>query len=553
MKNEVIVIGEDHINALGVIRALGEHGIKPLVIAISNYKKPSIVKSRYVKQSWICKKEEDAIAVLQYDIRANDRKTVIIPTSDKITSVLDKNLDRLKAKYIIGNINNQQNQINCLMDKYRQFLLFKECRVNCAESCIIDLEKPIMNIRKFPVIVKPIVSAEGDKIDIEICRDRDSLSKTLRELKLKQYKKTLVQEYIEFENEYEISGFIYKGRVFIPGMTKKVRIWPVNKGSTTFGEIMPIDGKIFDIISRVMKKINYEGIFDVEVFKKENDYFINEINFRNSGHSYAYRDHHPVYYWYISIANRKYEAPEQIKENYYFIDDQAELHQIIERNISIRKHLLDKRRSKVRLVGNKEDKKPSKKMFLIKILKKAKIDHFLGLLHKAIHKSDDAIVYKLEKIIQQTAFRKNKTEEIIEVSMDNIELFNGKKDENVELKSLLKKKTGHCIVLLVDGQLAAKGIIKTKGSSDRFAKIKNDSYLISNIFVEPKYRGNNYQCIVMQALIDKYALKKKASIYAIVYKKNIPSRRNVEKLGFHKISVFHILRLAKHSIGKIVI
>ena len=108
---EVIIIGGNHINALGVMRSLGEKGIKSFYIMTSpdqSYCK----KCKYIKKYWAIKEEENEILnILRNEINFRNKRIYLIPTSDFAAFVLDKNFNELSNKYILPNIDNKEGEI----------------------------------------------------------------------------------------------------------------------------------------------------------------------------------------------------------------------------------------------------------------------------------------------------------------------------------------------------------------------------------------------------------------------------------------------------------
>ena len=96
--NSVIIIGGNHHNTLGVIRAMGYKGVKPTVILISNAKSNNVGKSRYIKELIVVSNENDALDYLLRN-KENNRGAVIIACSDGASSMLDLNRDVLKPHY----------------------------------------------------------------------------------------------------------------------------------------------------------------------------------------------------------------------------------------------------------------------------------------------------------------------------------------------------------------------------------------------------------------------------------------------------------------------
>lgn len=191
----------------------------------------------------------------------------------------------------------------------------------------------------------------------------------LKDLKDKNYQSVIMQELVDYDYECGMSGFVFNKNVSIPGYIVKKRIWPLKKGSLTFGIVTKVTElkKKIEKIEYLLKEINYNGIFDIEFFVKNEELYLNEINFRNGGLSYLYGDAHICYYWYLScIKNEFIEAP-KIKQDYYVMDELAEIHNIKDKNITVKQYLSDLKKSKKLLVFNKHDLKPSLYMFINKL------------------------------------------------------------------------------------------------------------------------------------------------------------------------------------------
>ena len=374
--NKVVVFGNDHINTLGVIRLFGENGIKPYLFLISDKKRNSTSKSKYVNESFVFETEEQAVDFMMEYFNLEKEKVAIIPTSDKTSLCLDKNYSKLKAHFFVPNINEEDNNIYKYMDKFVQQQLFSKTNINGIKSMIMELNDPAINIDiDFPIILKPNVSANGSKDDITICENEAEFKHASEKLLKLGYNSILVQKFIKYDFEADIQGFSYNGETSIPGVIEKIRIWPAKRGSTTYGRVIPCDAynRIISCIKKIMKEIKYTGIFDIDIFvvNKEDgtkEFYLNEINFRNSAISYAYRNSYICYYWYLSCVKDKLINSPLIEAKYNFMDDHADIHNILDKNISLKQYLFDKKNSKILLVQNKNDKKPHYSMFINKVI-----------------------------------------------------------------------------------------------------------------------------------------------------------------------------------------
>ena len=173
-------------------------------------------------------------------------------------------------------------------------------------------------------------------------------------LRKNSYSKVLVQEYLNYDCEYTIDGFSYNNNVSMPMCIRKLRIWPEKKGSMTLGIVESTGNieKMKESLENLLREVKF-----------------NEVNWRNGGLSYAFGDYSICYDWYLSSVGKKYIPPNELKKSYYCMDDQGDLHNVIERKITYRQYLKDKKKSKIKLVENKDDPKPSRYMFIYKCLR----------------------------------------------------------------------------------------------------------------------------------------------------------------------------------------
>ena len=88
-QNNIIVIGGNHHNTLGVIRSLGYKGLRPYVILITNNNKPYICYSKYIKQ-YKCLSSPNEIVNYLLEIKDGFKsKPVVFSCADFVTAELD--------------------------------------------------------------------------------------------------------------------------------------------------------------------------------------------------------------------------------------------------------------------------------------------------------------------------------------------------------------------------------------------------------------------------------------------------------------------------------
>ncbi|WP_100010094.1 ATP-grasp domain-containing protein [Lentibacillus sediminis] len=293
IQNEVIVLGGNHHNELGIIRSLGEVGCKVYFIAV-NVKNSFVVKSKYITDYWFAFEEDDLLDILLQKFSDGKLKPIIIPSNDDTVAILDKNLDVLKKKFILPNIKNQENAILKQMNKMQMTNLAEKHGFLVPKGFIFNLND-IENLQsyldkkeiEYPCIVKPLQSLEGPKSDIIINNNINELAANLKKVKDK-YNEVLIQEYIRKEEEVGVQGLAQKdAKIIIPSVIKRIRE-SSTAPSTTYAKLinpqMPVE---IEKLKSMIKDLEYKGIFDVDLIVSKGRYYFIEINFRNGAYGYA--------------------------------------------------------------------------------------------------------------------------------------------------------------------------------------------------------------------------------------------------------------------------
>lgn len=345
IENEVIIVGADHYNALGVIRSLGKCGINPIFLLVSNEKICFSSKSKYIKE---CIKISDNSLILPtlYDIKKKyNKKPILIPTGDPIEKLFDENYSELSEYYYLPNINEKNGEIIKLMDKTNQEKLCKKFKIKTAKSYILNINNfKYSEVYPQKVILKPYISADGKKSDIIIANGKNEIQKSMTELKKLGYDKILMQEFINYDMEYAMMGMSYKGNVIIPGINSNDYIYPSERGNTSFATMFPVDDFMFDIsnIIDMISSMNYTGLFEVETFKVGNELYFNEMNFRNSANLYGYHGddiNYILLYVLLVLGIDISKEKKYVTKKYHFCIEQHHLKNVKEGKLNIFKCL----------------------------------------------------------------------------------------------------------------------------------------------------------------------------------------------------------------------
>lgn len=326
MKCRAVIIGSDHANTLSLIRGLGRNRI-PFVVIIHSEDRHLCVNSRYVRKNYIfVEKTQKAIIGALRKIRSKtEQKPVILCATDIAQYTVDSYLNELEKDFYCFNFNHEEKKICRLMDKYEQYLFACGHGIEMAKTWKINLTDNIMlpDDMEYPVIIKPAVSAFGAKTDIEKADDESKLLETIRHLNQKGYQEILIQKFIKKEFEVTTLGCIFSKDIEnITLVLKKIHMFPVSGGSTSYAKNMTVVPKEIAEVIHILRMEGYQGLYDIEFFYIDGHYVLNEINFRNSAVNHALMSHgiNTAYQWYLHCNGEDITALEKkaLKVKYNF-------------------------------------------------------------------------------------------------------------------------------------------------------------------------------------------------------------------------------------------
>lgn len=295
---KVIILGQEHHNALNVARQLWMGKIEAYGIIVHTGKVSCIKYSRYWKECRYVRNEYEGIN-LAIELYGNKNvKPIIITCTDKYAECVDQNLDKLKEFFVCPGVDNQ-GLLTKMMDKKWQHDFAQQNGINVVPSVeLTSMNHTLTHLSSIlrekgivpPYIIKPIVSAFGDKTDIQICQDIDKLLLALQIFNKKNYERVIVQHLLDYDFEMLITGacFIHsKLNKFI--LLKTYRSYPIGRGTGCYRRFI-LDKELnnqADNILSVLQSTGYHGLVDVELFCKNGCVYLNEFNLRSSGSSFA--------------------------------------------------------------------------------------------------------------------------------------------------------------------------------------------------------------------------------------------------------------------------
>lgn len=357
-KHKHIVFAQDHYNLLGIIRSLGEEGIKPILVLCCE--KPMFIhKSKYIGELHLCKNYEDGLKLIVSKYGNEELKPFIYTGREDTGILIDKNYEALKDRFYFFN---GMGTLERSMQKYENCLMASECGIDVPKEEYLD-RGVLPSSLKYPVMTKATSSAYqyNWKGDSYICYSPKELSEAYTKIKSD---KVLVQEFIVKENELCLDGISINGgeEIFIPYGCSYYRFTPKSFGNYMYFHPF-LDKELMHKIQALIKLSKYSGVFCIEFLKgKDGKYYFLEVNYRNSGWSYAftYGGFNLPFRWAVStLDNKLYLSDFSPKESFSAMNDFADLRDVVNtKSVSLFTWFKEYITTDCHFYYNKKDPKP---------------------------------------------------------------------------------------------------------------------------------------------------------------------------------------------------
>ena len=287
-KVKAIVAGIGSYNDLGLIRSCGEIGVLSIYLIEGKSLIVPIYKSKYVESYCFMDFSVDEMRE-KIERLTSDKEIqyIVFPASDSAVLVFDLLVDLLPKNVYVSHAHGNMRNI---MDKSMMAKMALESGLDVPKTIVYELNSNnFVEIKlKFPIIIKPVCSIDGEKSDITIILTSSDLQNRLGELKNKGYDKILIQEYIHTSSSHEvgITGVSYpNGEIEIYGYIDKIR----NKNKiNNYGIYYPNkEFKCINSLKSYIRLTGYEGIFDTDFIVDKDKWYFIECNFRNGAYGYC--------------------------------------------------------------------------------------------------------------------------------------------------------------------------------------------------------------------------------------------------------------------------
>lgn len=283
-----IILGDNYYNTYGILRSLGEVGIKPIYINVCQTES-WVAKTKYYSYYHQVSSYEDGIEYIINNYSTDNNKSLIITTSDKGINCIDKYKYRLADKFVYPHVSDKFS-IEQLLNKHTQCILAQKTGFKIPNCLTVSPGQHIEDYKtriSYPCHLKPLDSLNGMKQDMIICHSFDDLQNSINGL-LKKKLSVVIQDYIDKEYEIVVLGCaLASGEIVVPGTIIKTKEWPYRGVTSTTIMKRGLINVSIENIKRFIALLGYYGIFSMEFAVKNNCAYFLEINLRSDANNYT--------------------------------------------------------------------------------------------------------------------------------------------------------------------------------------------------------------------------------------------------------------------------
>ncbi len=284
MKEYIVFVSKEHYNPLGIVRTLGEAGIKPVVVIVEG-KLKFVGQSKYVKEKNYVKSPEDGIKLIIKKYARKGEKSFILTGDDVTVMTLDNHYNELKDYFYFYNAG-ETGRIIYYMNKDNMIEVALKHGLNVAKTWKVNVGEIPTDI-EYPIMTKAINSFGKEWKDIVyICRNNDELKSAYSKMKSE---KILIQRYVDKIDEVSFDGFSVDHGKQVIILTEAYQEYCIPDKYSPYWNIKNnTDLETTDKIKHIIEEIGLEGIFEFEfIVDKDMNLWFLEINFRNTALGYS--------------------------------------------------------------------------------------------------------------------------------------------------------------------------------------------------------------------------------------------------------------------------
>lgn len=363
MDAEILILGGNHQNPLGIVEALGRKGLKSNVIIHSDHKSSFVLKSKYVKRGWILKSREEIISCIIENFNDYTSKAVAYACNDDMACILGDNYETLKDILFLPVIPGNGNMRRWMNKEFQGDIARSVGLITPEEWLITNGQIPSDIV--YPCITKSLTSVGKGKSEFSLCNNREELQKFFGSHPGNN--EIQVQRFIDKEFEYQFLGLSLNGdeEIIIPGRTQIEHTSHFNNlVFLKYQQDTLVKGHdLLPEVKKLIKRSGFSGLFSAEFIhgKDGKDYFL-EVNFRNDGNGIvttASGTNLPyIWYLYCTGGDFKNELEKSTVADTYLMPEDSQFMLMLEGDISYRTWRENLRKTTCFLTYFKDDKAP---------------------------------------------------------------------------------------------------------------------------------------------------------------------------------------------------
>ena len=327
-----VLVLSAHTIALGVVQSLGPKGI-PLYL-VSFDKKDMAYESKYVRECfYLPHPERNSNDFVNGLIKIGEKigKAVIFPGDDHTLVLISKNLDVLKAGFILPTPD--WSIIEKIINKDITYSIAESLGIPIPKTLLLDnsLNMSSDHLRKFkfPCLIKPVQSHtyyEVFRKKMTVVNNLDELEVKFNECKKKNINVT-VQEIIvgDICRGLNFNSLFFNGKIMQGFTAYKIRMTDDGYGIPVVVRGRKMIDELWEYSEKLLNKIGYEGYSCIEYKFDESDglYKLLEVNGRYNRSSLLSVKSGINFPWieYNYLINSKDFAHKGYRKNIYYIDE----------------------------------------------------------------------------------------------------------------------------------------------------------------------------------------------------------------------------------------
>ena len=287
----VIILGSNHYNTLGLIWSLGKAGHR-VILLLYNKGNNFVSKSKYINKTYLINRGDDIISLIKGIATEMDSRPIIFASNDVDATLLNEHFEELQA-FCFFEGGRPDGSINRYRNKDEGERLAQKCGFVIPKTALIKNTEGMSTIDlPYPLLIKGNNSVYGGKAAMKKCNEPRESEEFVKGLP-QDYFPLQVQEFIKKDFELMLLGCsLYSGkRIICPVANKKIRHYPRNTGAGSWSQSMAVASskELRQLVSKVvlyMQEIEYTGNFSAEFLYANGKFYFLEINLRNDGTSW---------------------------------------------------------------------------------------------------------------------------------------------------------------------------------------------------------------------------------------------------------------------------